>query len=374
MSTKREAVLAIIENPDEREFLSRWAAGAGITEDDERWEFIKLMREIPPEDRDTVFETIGRMSYGMTDEEIVEWKARINAQHAPLIEAIKTDMEFERAEKYASYAVEQATHMQSSGKSAKGVALEGLTQEARDRVIAEAASVGIVAEYDIAWLLVGAQIRCWAAAAAAGDAVVGMQSGIAGIPSAILEGAKKAGADIAGELRKESRALEKAILERGVLVQDSTDKKANAVLNAISDAANAGAEKIRTAALTLTDSLDKAVKAKADEGVHEWAKLAVGAGQIAARTALGKATRNAAIAMIFLFLLGVCAGAFGLELVRNFSGDYLPAGLRIYQAPGGDTLRVDPRKMLMQNAGLCGHDVCVPLVKNVRQPGQPAKP
>lgn len=212
------------------------------------------------------------------------------------------------------------------------------------------------------------------AATTTAAAALSVNGAFAAIPARVLEGALKAGADVAGRLDTTARAFEKRVLEVGVEVTKSIQSTSESSLTGITDAANAGAEKIRTAALTLTDSLDKAVQAKADEGAKKWAEHAAKAGQDAARTAMGKATRNAAIAMFLLFVLGVCAGAFGLELVRNFSGDYLPAGLRIYQAPGGDTLRVDPRVMLMQNAGLCGHDVCVPLVRRVQQPGQPAKP
>ncbi|WP_163055329.1 hypothetical protein [Acidithiobacillus ferrooxidans] len=258
--------------------------------------------------------------------------------------------------------------------TAKEWALKDMPQAWRERIIADAADFGIRADGDTAWLLIGSYVRAWAAAGAAGDAAIALQSGVAGIPNAIWEGTRKATGDISGALRAGAVDYINGLKGLTIRAGEDIDGKTAKVIAEVNDAANAGAEKIRAAALTLTSSLDKAVKAKADEGVHEWAKLAVGAGQIAARTALGKATRNAAIAMGFLFILGVCAGAFGLELIRNFDGDYLPAGLRIYQAPGGDTLRVDPRKMLMQNAGLCGHDVCVPLVKNVRQPGQPAKP
>ena len=212
------------------------------------------------------------------------------------------------------------------------------------------------------------------AAKTTASAALSVNGSFAAIPARVLEGALKAGADVAGRLDTTARTFEKRVLEVGDAVTKSIQSTSEDSLKGITDASNAGAEKIRTAALTLTDSLDKAVQAKADEGAKKWAEHAAKAGQDAARGALGKATHNAAIAMFLLFILGVCAGAFGLEMVRDFDGDYLPAGLRIYQAPGGDTLRVDPRVMLMQNAGLCGHDVCVPLVKNVQQPGQPAKP
>ena len=258
--------------------------------------------------------------------------------------------------------------------TAKEWALKDMPQAWRERIIADASDFGVRADGDTAWLLIGSYVRAWAAAGAAGDAATALQSGVAGIPNAIWEGTRKATGDISGALRAGAKDYIAGLQGLTIRAGEDIDGKTAKVIAAVNDAANAGAEKIRTAALTLTDSLDKAVKAKADEGAQKWAEFAALAGHEAAKGVMGKATRNAAIAMFLLFILGVCAGAFGLELVRDFSGDYLPAGLRVYQAPGGDTLRVDPRKMLMQNAGLCGHDVCVPLVKNVRQPGQPAKP
>lgn len=293
---------------------------------------------------------------------------------APVVEPVVEPGEAIAAPPPAPAAV--STFMPPQGgmtDTAKEWALKDMPQAWRERIIADAADFGIRADGDTAWLLIGSYVRAWAAAGAAGDAATALQSGVAGIPNAIWEGTRKATGDISGALRAGAVDYINGLKGLTIRAGEDIDGKTAKVIAEVNDAANAGAEKIRTAALTLTSSLDKAVQAKADEGVHEWAKLAVGAGQIAARTALGKATRNAAIAMFLLFVLGVGAGALGLEMVRDFDGDYLPGGLKIYQAPGGNVLRVDPRVMLMQNARLCGHDVCLPMIKNT-QTGQPAKP
>lgn len=312
MNTKRDEVLAMIADPDQREFLRRFADEVGIAENDDRWEFVKLLQEIPPEDRDSVFETIGRMSYNMTDEEITAWRERIDKRTAPITAAIKADMAFERAEKISEYTVEQAVYMHATGKSARDVALEGLSQEARDRVIAEAASVGIVAQYDVGWFLIGSQLRCWAATQASGEAAKEVAKGVADIPKTILKGALQASKTVRNDIK------------------DVIDKSGTALLAAIDVAAQAGSAAIAAGSTDLISKLDAAVEAKKQEGVSAFARAAaeaaVAAANAASATVLSEnkvKLRRSALAMALIFLvyagLGWAANSEYLSLTHQIT-------------------------------------------------------
>ena len=193
-----------------------------------------------------------------------------------------------------------------SGGSARDVALQGLSPALREQVIADAAEMGIRIEHDLSWLLVGAQIRAWAAAQASGDAaqaakaaVMEVQEGVGKIQGQILAGAMKAGTSI-------QKDMAHTIVKGG-----------EALLAGIAEAAAAGAKKVEDGSKDLIGKLDAAVESKKAEGVQAFAaaasEAAVAASTAAARQVISenkiKLRRSAwGMALIFLIYAGIGGG------------------------------------------------------------------
>jgi hypothetical protein len=182
--------------------------------------------------------------------------------------------------------------------------LQGLSPALREQVIADAAEMGIRIEHDLSWLLVGAQIRAWAAAKASGDAaqaakaaVMEVQEGVQAIPKTILKGALQASNAVRGD------------------ITDVLRKGGEALLVSIDAAAKAGSQAIADGSKDLIGKLDAAVEAKKAEGVSAFARAASEAA-IAASTAAARQVisenkirlRRSALGMSIIFLVYALIG------------------------------------------------------------------
>jgi hypothetical protein len=221
--------------------------------------------------------------------------------------------------------------------------LQGLSPALREQVIADAAEMGIKIEHDLSWLLVGAQVRSWAAAAAAGASAEELAQRLEGLPKAMQDAMTGASKDFRGQVR-------------AILGNDGREFL-DALRLHIDNAANAGAEKLRGAAATLDGELTRKIELRKDEGVEEWGIQAANAAIIAARTAQGAVVRHSAMLVIGVLTLGILIGGGGLWAAREITGDYLPAGVQTFQSPAGsDFIRVTPGRATVGNAIQCGAD------------------
>ena len=232
------------------------------------------------------------------------------------------------------------------GASAREVALQGLSPALREMVIADAAAMGIRIEYDLSWLLLGSQVRSWAAAQASGAAAAAadasareVAAGVADIPKTILKGAMQATKSVQDDIRY--------VLDQGGL----------AILKSIDVAAQAGSDKIKAGSADLIEKLDQAVEAKKKEGVSAFA-LAAGEAAVAAAGAASARViseskvklRYSLLAMSLIFLvytgLGVFIGYEYLNLTDRIAPHALvvkadgKANCGTIPAPGGGDERV----------------------------------
>ncbi len=203
----------------------------------------------------------------------------------------------------------------------------------------------------------------FASAAAAGAAAQAVQAGVAAIPTQIFNSAVNASNEVKGGLVSGAKAFVEAFVDAAdrqqkALVDVSADQQ-----KTILDAANVGAEKIKTAASTLTASLDKAVEAKKQEGVGEFAKAAALAGERAAKASMAAAMARSAMVSVMVsvmaFLLAALVGAGGLWGWLLISHRVMPAGVVATADPlRGGTLLIVPTggKPIAQDqcpGGLC---------------------
>ncbi|MHB1643502.1 MAG: hypothetical protein ACYCS8_12745 [Acidithiobacillus sp.] len=245
----------------------------------------------------------------------------------------------------------------------KAAALEGMPAAWRERIIADAAEMGIIAEQDTGWFLIRSMFTSFAAAAGAGAAVAAFHRGLESLPQRMLDGAKMAGADVVGEVKTASQAGVAAIQDMGgkcaLGIQGGMDKAEQV----IKDASVLGADRIKDATSGLIGKLDAAVEQKKSEGAAQWAMVAEKAAVASAKTALGKMALRSRAFTLILLLLGAMIGGAGVWAARTISGDYLPAGVQTFQSPAGsDFIRVQPGRATIGQAIRCGADLCIPLV------------
>ncbi len=214
----------------------------------------------------------------------------------------------------------------------KAEALRGLPPEWREKLIEQAAHMGVRSDHDTAWLLIGAFVNAWAAAAAAGEAATATQTAAAGIPDAIYKGTVSAGADLRGQVAAAGIEVVKAATDKATKVQEG-------MVAAVQGAAQAGAAVLGKA----VQGMDANAKARIEEiiarGVHE-----VGAAVRAdARAAVaGRMARSwgvvASLLLLFLLLGGLLAwgGLFlshhlvpwNMQIVTNSRGQRLCGTMR----------------------------------------------
>lgn len=134
----------------------------------------------------------------------------------------------------------------------KAEALRGLPPEWRERLIERAAAMGVRADGDVAWLLVGAFINAWAGAAAAGEAADRIEGATKNVGDMIYRQAQAAGKDLAAAA--------------GQVIEQKTVEAGQGMVAVIQHAANAGAGALRAAA----QSLPAAAQAQKAAIIQDW--------------------------------------------------------------------------------------------------------
>ena len=195
------------------------------------------------------------------------------------------------------------------------------------------------------------------AASAAGAAAQAVRAGVATIPDQIFQGSGRAADEVKAALVQGgalfAQAFTKAANDRqAALVTLAADQQ-----KSILDAASLGAEKIKTAAGTLTASLDKAVEVKKDQGVADFAKAAALAGERAAKGSMAAQMSRSAMLSIMAFLVAALIGAGGLWGWLLITHRVMPTGVVAMSDPlrGGTLVLVPPGGKPIRDcpAGLC---------------------
>jgi len=170
-------------------------------------------------------------------------------------------------------------------------------------------------------------------AAAAAKAAVQVSQGVNAIPEQIFSGAVKASDEVKGGLvaggKLFAEAFTKAAADRQAALIAAVDAQQSSILSA----ATVGAEKIKTAAGTLTASLDKAVEAKKTEGVSEFAKAAATAANAAAQASLLAQISRSAVASVLAFIFACMVGAGGLWGYLLLTHRVTPTGVTVMTDP-----------------------------------------
>ena len=201
------------------------------------------------------------------------------------------------------------------GASARDVALQGLSPALREQVIADAAEMGIRIEYDLSWLLVGAQVRSWAAAQASGEAAREVAAGVGKIQGQMFAGAVKAGDSVRKDMVE--------VIQKG----------GDALLEGIKVAAQAGSDKVAEGSKDLISKLDAAVEAKKAEGVSAFARAAAEAAVSAANTASASVISESKIRLRWsaAWMAAIFLAYSGLGWAAN--SEYLSLSHQITPAP-----------------------------------------
>ena len=142
------------------------------------------------------------------------------------------------------------------GSSARDVALQGLSPNLREHVIADAAEMGIRSESDLAWLLVGAQIRAWGAAQEAGQAATLVHDDVTRIPELIHHAVVMGGKDITGQIQSAMMANVKEL--------------AAAIQGGIAKATEPSVQAVQTALKDFDQKVDKTIIARRDAVLAQW--------------------------------------------------------------------------------------------------------
>ena len=142
------------------------------------------------------------------------------------------------------------------GSSARDVALRGLSPNLREHVIADAAEMGIRGESDLAWLLVGAQIRAWGAAQEAGQAATLVHEDVGKIPDLIHHAVVLGGNDITGQIQSAMIA--------------NVRELAQAISGGIAKATQPSVTAVQTALQDFDSKVDKTIIARKDAVIAQW--------------------------------------------------------------------------------------------------------
>lgn len=190
------------------------------------------------------------------------------------------------------------------------------------------------------------------AAVAAGDAARAVQDGVQRISDQIFDGAVRASNEVKGGLVQGGKifaeAFTKAAADRQAALLAAVDAQQSSILAA----ATVGADKIKLAAVSLTSSLDAAVKAKTDEGVADFAKAAAAAGKAAAESALWAQMARSAIVSVLSFCFACAVGAGGLWGWLLINHEVMPQGVIAVSDP----LRGPGTLVSIPNGGTPVHD------------------
>ena len=197
----------------------------------------------------------------------------------------------------------------------------------------------------------------FASAAAAGQAAEAVKAGVAQIPDQIFSGAGRAADEVKGALVSGGKLFVEGFVDAAGKQQKVLITLAQDQQRSILDAAALGADKIKAAAGTLTDSLDKAVEAKKNAGVADFAKAAALAGERAARGSMAAQLSRSAVVSVLAFLVAVLIGAGGLWGWLLLTHRVMPQGVVALADPlrGGTLVMVPTGGHVVRQcpAGLC---------------------
>ena len=171
-------------------------------------------------------------------------------------------------------------------------ALASMPSEWREKLIAEAADMGIKADDDLGWLLVASFINAWASAAAAGEAAESVKSNVSKIPDQIYKGSVRGAEEVGSVITsKLNTGLNKA-------AQTFVDKAELMVQRSI--------EKIDQAQQKFDAKLSGVIDVRVENGVQVFAKAASDAAQ--------KVVKNVVAQSRFRYFLLFSAVTVGLLL------------------------------------------------------------
>lgn len=209
---------------------------------------------------------------------------------------------------------------QPTSATPKQEALRGLPPEWRERLVEQAAAMGIRSDGDIAWLLVKSFINAWAGAAAAGDRLVEIQSASGKIGQMIFDQTSAAGRDLNQAV---ATTIQKKMTEAG-----------GALSKTIQTAATHGASALQAAAI----NLDKMGQEKGAEFIEAWKTAASRAIGVQSRLAIKKAWAWALTTILIATILWAGIGIGGAWYFRRLT----PSDLHIYSLPDGTFAEVFP--------------------------------
>ncbi len=194
----------------------------------------------------------------------------------------------------------------------KAEALRGLPPEWREKLIEQAAHMGVRSDHDTAWLLIGAFVNAWAAAAAAGEAATATQKAAVAIPDLVYKGAVAAGQDLRGQVASAGQEVLKAATDQAAKVQEG-------MVAAVQGAAQAGAGTLASA----VRGMDTNAKARIDEiiarGVHEVSAAVRADARAAVAGRMARSWGVVAGLLLFFMLLGGVGAWGGLYLSHHLT-------------------------------------------------------
>ena len=194
----------------------------------------------------------------------------------------------------------------------KAEALRGLPPEWREKLIEQAAHMGVRADHDTAWLLVGAFVNAWAAAAAAGEAATATQKAVSAIPDTVYQGTIRAGADLRGQVAAAGQEVLKAATDQAAQTKE-------ALVAAVQGAASAGASVLGKA----VQGMDANAKARIEEiiarGVHEVGAAVRADARAAVAGRMARSWGVVSASLLFAVLLGSGLTWGGLFLAHHLT-------------------------------------------------------
>lgn len=245
------------------------------------------------------------------------------------LEAMEAKIAGNAGETPPQEVVMNAENIPSARASALDIALLKKTSEEQVQILRAAVARGldeddpVIDIYNAATSAARSAHSTAAAALAVSDTLM---QGLDRLPAQMLDGAKLAGGDVAGEIKTAAKDVAGAILQAGNLAAGGMAKDLIHVKKVINDAAVIGADKIKGAADGLVGKLDEAVDKKVDEGVATFASEAAKAAGKAAKAAGASRFAWSAAGVSFLVIFFAVVGGF-------IDHEYLSLTHRIAPAP-----------------------------------------
>lgn len=244
------------------------------------------------------------------------------------LEAMEAKIAGNAGETPPQEVVMNAENIPSARASALDIALLKKTSEEQVQILRAAVARGldeddpVIDIYNAATSAARSAHSTAAAALAVSDTLM---QGLDRLPAQMLDGAKLAGGDVAGEIKTAAKDVAGAILQAGNLAAGGMAKDLIHVKKVINDAAVIGADKIKGAADGLVGKLDEAVDKKVDEGVATFASEAAKAAGKAAKAAAASRFVWSAAGVSFLVIFFAGIGGFIDHEYLSFTHRIAPA-------------------------------------------------